>query len=154
MNEAGKTPCRVTQFWTDGKHDWPVAAEVEKWKSDTLAMGVSEAKSLDEMLKSVDGVLVLAVNGNKHKGLAMPSLQRGLPTYIDKPMTCNLEEAKSLLSAARKSGARAYSASSLRFITEIPKVDFEKLGKLVAVDAYGAGETLDMMPDLDRKSVV
>lgn len=148
LNDAGTTRCKVTQFWTDGQHDWPVAAEIDKWKTDTLAMGVSEAKSLDDMLGSVDGVLVLAVNGNKHKGYAMPSLERGLPTYIDKPMTCNLSEAKAMLAAARKSNARAYSASSLRFITEIPKLDFNAIGKIVAVDAYGAGELLDMMPDL------
>jgi hypothetical protein len=53
-----------------------------------------------------------------------------------------------MLAAARKSKARCYSASSLRFVTEIPKLDFEQLGKIVAIDAYGAGELLDMMPDL------
>jgi len=142
LNEAGATACKVTQFWTDGKHDWPSAADIEKWKTDTLAMGVTEAKSLDQMLSSVDGVLVLAVNGNRHMDLAMPSLERGLLTYIDKPMTCNLEQSKAILSAARKSGARAYSASSLRFITEIPKLDFEAIGNIVAIDAYGAGELL------------
>lgn len=148
LNDTGATACKVTQFWTDGKHDWPTPADVEKWKTDTLAMGVAQAKSHDDMLKSVDAVLVLAVNGNKHKDLATPSLERGLPTYIDKPMTCNLAEAQQLLAAARKSKARCYSASSLRFITEIPKIDFAKLGRIVAIDAYGAGETLDMMPDL------
>lgn len=148
LNEAGTTPCRVTQFWTDNEHDWPNKADIDKWKTDTLAMGVSEAKSLEAMLGSVDGVLVLAVNGNKHRDLAMPSLERGLPTYVDKPFTCNLDQAKAMLSAARKSKARCYSASSLRFITEIPKLDFDKLGKIVAIDAYGAGELLDMMPDL------
>ncbi|HRK32645.1 MAG TPA: Gfo/Idh/MocA family oxidoreductase [Tepidisphaeraceae bacterium] len=148
LNESGSTTCRVTQFWTDGKHDWPNPADIEKWSADTLAMGVTRASDLDKMLSSVDGVLVLAVNGNKHKDLALPALERGLPTYIDKPMTCSLEQAKSILAAARKSKARAYSASSLRFVTEIPKLDFIKLGKIVAIDAYGAGETLDMMPDL------
>lgn len=148
LNESGATPCRVTQFWTDGRHDWPNRDDIAKWKFDTLAMGVTEARSLEAMLGSVDGVLVLAVNGNRHRELAAPSLERGLPTYIDKPLTCNIEEAQSLLAAARKSGARCYSASSLRFITEIPKLDFEKLGRIVAIDAYGAGELLDMMPDL------
>lgn len=148
LNDAGSTLCQVTQFWTDGKHDWPTPADIEKWKTDTLAMGVTEAKSLDAMLGSVDGVLVLAVNGNKHAELSRAALERGLPTYIDKPLTCNLDQAKQLLASSRKNKARCYSASSLRFITEIPKLDFAKLGKIVAIDAYGAGETLDMMPDL------
>jgi len=148
LNDGGSTPCKVTQFWSDGQHDWPNPADIEKWEMDTLSMGVTQAKSLDDMLGSVDGVLVLAVNGNKHKALAMPSLEKGLPTYIDKPMTCNLTEAQQLLSLARRSNARCYSASSLRFITEIAKLDFAKLGKIAAIDVYGAGELLEMMPDL------
>lgn len=148
MNEAGATACRVTQFWTDNQHDWPNPNDIANWKSDTLSMGVKEADSLDQMLDSVDSVLVLAVNGNRHRELALPSLERGIPTYIDKPLTCNLAQAQQILDVSRRSNARAYSASSLRFITEIPRLDFEKLGKIVAVDAYGAGELLDMMPDL------
>jgi virulence factor len=148
LNDAGSTPCRVTQFWTDRKHDWPNKADVDKWRADTLAMGVAEAKSLDAMLAEVDGVLVLAVNGHRHTDLAMPALQRGLPTYVDKPFTCDLEQARQMLASSRKNKARCYSASSLRFITEIPKLDFEKIGEIAAIDAYGAGELLDMMPDL------
>jgi predicted dehydrogenase len=148
MNDAGTSRCRVTQFWTDNKHDWPNAADVAKWKTDTLAMGVSEAESLEDMLAGVDGVLVLAVNGNRHMDLAVPSLERGLPTYVDKPLTCSLEQAKTLLASARKSRARCYSASSLRFAKELETIDFAATGKIIAVDAYGAGELLDMMPDL------
>jgi predicted dehydrogenase len=148
LNDAGKTPCRVTQFWTDGTHDWPDVADVQKWKSETLAMGVAEAKSLDALLASVDGVLVLAVNGHRHQELAMPALERGLPTYVDKPFTCNLDQARQMLASSRKNKARCYSASSLRFITETSKLDFAAIGQIAAIDAYGAGELLDMMPDL------
>ncbi|MDW8262680.1 MAG: Gfo/Idh/MocA family oxidoreductase [Phycisphaerales bacterium] len=148
MHDRGQTRCRVTRFWTDGRHDWPNPADVQKWKTDTLSMGVTAATSLEEMLAQVDGVLVLAVNGNRHREYALPALERKLPTYIDKPLTCSLQQALDLLSAVRRSGARAYSASSLRFITEISRLDFTALGRIIAIDAYGAGELLDMMPDL------
>lgn len=139
LNESGGTSCRVTAFWSDGRQDLP-ADQVQKWREATLAFGATEAKSLNELLDNVDAVMVLAVNGNRHLELAMPSLERGLPTYVDKPLTCDLKQAKQLLAAARKSNARCYSASSLRFASEVTEMDKSKLGKLVAIDAYGPGE--------------
>lgn len=147
LNDKGQTRCRVTAFYDTGKHDLP-ASDVAKWRETTLALGAREAESLEALLKQVDGVMVLAVNGHVHFELAMPSLQRGLPTYIDKPLTCNLDQAKSLLSAARKGGARSYSASSLRFATEIPQLDRAKLGTLCAIDAFGPGELNPSMAGL------
>jgi predicted dehydrogenase len=139
MNDAAQTCCRVTAFWSDGRHDLP-AEQVQKWRETTLSHGATEAKSIDDLLANVDAVMVLAVNGHRHLELALPSLQRGLPTYVDKPLTCDLAEAKELLAVARESNARCYSASSLRFATEVTELDKSRLGKLIAIDAYGPGE--------------
>jgi predicted dehydrogenase len=155
LNKEGKTPCKVTHFWDPGTHEWQhpagpeqSAKDVAQWRSDTLAAGVTQVNSLDELLKNVDGVLVLNINGHRHLELAIGPIARGMPTYIDKPLTCSLDQAKALLAMTRQYNARCYSASSLRFITEIPKLDKEKLGEIVAIDAFGNGEVLDMMPDL------
>ena len=99
LNAAKKTRCLVTHVFDPGGHDLPKAAE---WLAKTKEMGVQQVGSMDELLKSVDGVMVLSVNGSKHLALSLPSLERGLPTYIDKPLTCNLSEAKQLLATARK----------------------------------------------------
>lgn len=155
LNKEGKTKCTVTHFWDPGKHEWQHPAgpeqsskDVAKWREDTLAAGVSQVNSLDELLKNVEGVLVLNINGHRHLELAIGPIARGMPTYIDKPLTCSLDQARSLLAMTRQYKARCYSASSLRFIGEIPKLDKEKLGDIVAIDAFGNGEVLDMMPDL------
>jgi predicted dehydrogenase len=155
LNKEGKTPCKVTHFWDPGTHEWQhpagpeqSAKDVAQWRSDTLAAGVTQVSSLDDLLKNVDGVLVLNINGHRHLELAIGPIARGMPTYIDKPLTCSLDQAKALLAMTRQYNARCYSASSLRFITEIPKLDKEKLGEIVAIDAFGNGEVLDMMPDL------
>jgi predicted dehydrogenase len=103
---------------------------------------------MNDLLDAVKGVMVLNINGHRHLELASPSLDRGMPTYVDKPMTCSLDQAKVLLEKARSSKARAYSASSLRFVEEIEKLDFQALGPIVAIDAFGNGELLDMMPHL------
>jgi predicted dehydrogenase len=152
LNDAGQTPCRVTQFFDQinlpgGKHDMP-AENVRNWKESTAKLGVHECVDLDQLLDQVDGVMVLSLNGKGHMALAKPALSRSLPTYIDKPLTCSLAEAKTLLAEARRSKARCYSASSLRFAVEIPKLDREKLGDLKAIDAYGPGEINESMPGL------
>jgi predicted dehydrogenase len=139
MHDAGASRCRVTSFWTDGRHDMPVA-EVAKWEAAAIGLGAERLSSVEQLLESVDGVLVLAVNGHRHAELAMPCLERGLPTYIDKPLTCDLGEARRLLASSRKSGARCYSASSLRFATEVTQMPREPLGDIVAIDAAGPGE--------------
>jgi predicted dehydrogenase len=92
--------------------------------------------------------MVLNINGHRHLELSIGPIAKGMPTYIDKPLTCSTDQARSLLAMTRQYNARCYSASSLRFITEIPKLDKEKLGDIVAIDAFGNGELLDMMPHL------
>jgi predicted dehydrogenase len=147
LHDAGQTPCRVTAFHDPGQHGMP-AAEIAKWKQTTLDLGAVEVPTLDGLLGQVDGVLVLAVDGHHHAELALPALRRGLPTYVDKPLTCDLPGALGLLDAARKSKARCYSASSLRFAAEVTGLDKTRLGTLHAIDAFGPGELNAAMPGL------
>lgn len=145
LYDAGQTRCRVTSFWTDGEHDMP-AEHVDKWVADTQELGAEPAESIDAMLDQADGVLVLSVAGSKHRAHAEPSLRRGLPTYIDKPLANTAQDAQAIFEAAARGGARCYSASSLRFVQEIGQLDRQALGELVAVDAYGPGEMHQLMP--------
>ncbi len=155
MHKEGKSKCQVVAFWDPGRHEWQhldgpaqSAKDIATWREDTIREGARQVDSLEDLLKSVDGVLVLNINGHRHLELAIGPIARGMPTYIDKPLTCSLDQARSLLAMTRQYHARCYSASSLRFITEIPRLDNEKLGEVVAVDAFGNGEVLDMMPGL------
>ena len=145
--ELGKTRCRVTQMWTDGNHKMP-ADEVEKWRLQAEAEGVVMTDSLDAVLDAADGVMVLAVDGNRHLELARKALERGLPTYIDKPLTCDLADARKILDLATRHNAPCYSASSLRFANEVKRLDRLGLGQLHTIDAYGPGELNDAMKGL------
>ncbi|MFG0304990.1 MAG: Gfo/Idh/MocA family protein [Phycisphaerales bacterium JB040] len=148
MHQAGDTPCRVTHYWTDGRHDWPNPDDVQGWKAKAEELGAEQADSLDDMLDRVDGVMVLAVSGFRHLELATPALERGMPTYIDKPLTCDLDQARRVLALSNKHNAPCYSASSLRFATELDAIPRDTLGDLVAIDAYGPGELNDGAPGL------
>ncbi|MEM6314307.1 MAG: Gfo/Idh/MocA family oxidoreductase, partial [Planctomycetota bacterium] len=145
LRDAGETGCTVTHSFDAGPHFLP-ESDVAEWTAATRGMGVEEAGSMDELLDAVDGVLVLSVNGHEHLGHALPALERGLPTYVDKPLTCDLAQAKQLRAAAKQSGARCYSASSLRFVSELETLG--DLGDIVAVDVVGPGELNDAMEGL------
>lgn len=147
LGESGQTRCRVTRLWTDGRHDLR-AEQARKWEALVVEMGVRPAASMEELLDDVDGVMVLAVNGHRHLELASPALRRGLPTYIDKPLTCDLAQAKEILAIAEQGNARCYSASSLRFAAEVTGLPREELGDLVAIDAFGPGELNPAMAGL------
>lgn len=147
LHRAGKARVQVTQCWTDGAHNMP-ADQVEQWRKQAEADGVIPADGLEQMLDAIDGVMVLSVSGYKHLREAMPALERGLPTYIDKPLTCDLASARKLLDTARANHARCYSASSLRFADETHQIDRKSLGDLVCIDAYGPGELSDALPGL------
>lgn len=143
---AGGGP-RVTTFYDPGQHQMP-AADVAKWRAATLAMGVAESPSIDKLIAQVDAVMVLSLSGTVHLHLATPGLTRGLPTYIDKPMTCDLSQARQILELSRKHNTPCYSASSLRFAVEIAQLDRAALGELRAIDATGPGELNASNPHL------
>lgn len=145
LNQAGQTACRVTAFYTDGRHHMP-EAEVQGWMDEAQARGAAQADSLDAMLDAVDGVMVLGVAGSLHLDQARPALERGLPTYIDKPLANTLEDARTIVELVQKHGSPCYSASSLRFAAELGRLDRDQLGDIVAVDAFGPGELHDLMP--------
>lgn len=148
LNQAGKFDGRVTAVLDVGDHGWPDPEQVSIWKETTASFGVESVGSMDDLLDAVDAVMVLAIDGNRHLELATPALERGLATYIDKPLTCNLDQAKKLLELSRQSGARCYSASSLRFATELDAIPRSEMGPLVAIDAFGPGELNHTMPGL------
>ena len=147
LNDSGQSRCRVTALHDPGQHQLP-AAQVDKWRAETVAMGIAEVSSLDAMLDQVDGVLILCVDGHTHARLATPGLARGLPTYIDKPLTCSLVEAQQLLATSTQHNAPCYSASSLRFAAEIADLDRTRLGKLEVISAFGPGELNPAMEGL------
>jgi UDP-N-acetylglucosamine 3-dehydrogenase len=57
--------------------------------------------------KDLDGVLV-ATPGSTHKEIALPFIERGIPTFVEKPFTTSVADALALQTAAEKSGALVF----------------------------------------------
>ncbi len=59
--------------------------------------GVYVAKSYDEFVGKVDGVIITARHGDNHYKYAKPYIESGIPMFIDKPITCTEEDAQAFM---------------------------------------------------------
>ncbi len=99
-----------------------------------------------EVSDDVDLVLVADCNydGADHLELARPGLEKGVPTFIDKPLANNLENANAIVDLARRHNAPMLSRSILntlpqarQFAARLPEV-----GNLEFVSIRGGGPSL------------
>ena len=73
----------------------------------------------EDMLGKVDAVMVVFRHGDLHIQYAMPFIEAGIPTWIDKPFTIKNEDAKMIFKAAQKHDALLTGGSSLKYIYDI-----------------------------------
>jgi predicted dehydrogenase len=78
--------------------------------------GVRIAKSLDELVDSVDAVWMgdASGRGEDHFDLVAPGLRKGLPTFCDKPIGGTVAQTRRILELARKHDAPLMSSSLFR----------------------------------------
>jgi hypothetical protein len=112
--------------------------------------GVPLVDDPKEMIGKVDGVLIESVDGSVHYERAKPFLEAGIPMFIDKPLTCSLEQAKELSDLAEKNNVLIFSSSSLRYGLEVQEIHEkqDELGKVIGADAYSPGPTHPRNPGL------
>lgn len=101
-------------------------AKVKEYAERCAAYGVEIVSSPEELIGKVDGVMIESDDGCTHLERARPFLQAGMPTWIDKPLTFSLEEGRELLQLAATHRAPLFSASSLRFASEVVDVRANK----------------------------
>jgi predicted dehydrogenase len=90
-------------------HDPKRTAEVaEKGKIPCIVRHPSE------MLGKVDAVLVVFRHGGLHARYALPFIEAGVPTFVDKPFAAKVSDARRMVRAARKHGTPLTSFSTLR----------------------------------------
>ena len=96
--------------------------------------GITILDNPADLYDKIDAVLIESVDGSVHLGRAMPFLERGMPTYVDKPFACSLADARKLVETAERKHVPLMSSSSLRYA---PEVVAAKQEKIVGVSTYG-----------------
>jgi len=105
---------RVTHLW-----HWDPADEARTRELQERYGIENVCKDLTEMLGAVDAVMVLTRDGSRHREQAVPFLDAGIPTYVDKPFAHSMEDAKAMVEAAHKRGTPLMSCSALRYAVEL-----------------------------------
>jgi predicted dehydrogenase len=59
--------------------------------------------------------MVIFRHGSLHAQYAMPFIEAGMPVWIDKPFTCDVKEAESLVEAAKRKGTILTGGSTTKF---------------------------------------
>jgi len=73
----------------------------------------------EQCTEDVDAVIIPDDGSGSQYKYAVAALEKGLPTFVDKPLAMTAKEAKQIAQVAKDHGAPFMSASSLRFVPDI-----------------------------------
>jgi virulence factor len=108
-------------------------------------LGVThQVERKEDLIPLIDGVLCVTRDGTKHLEEALPFLEAGIPTFVDKPLAVSLQDAGEIARAAEEHGTPLMSCSSLRFAPEITsRMDrIAEISPLRTGTVTGMGETV------------
>jgi virulence factor len=103
-----------------------------------------------ELFGKVDAVLIEANDGTVHRERAMPFLEKGIPTFVDKPFACSLADARAMVDVAQRKHVPLMSCSSLRYAPEaiVAREGKGPAGTVVGAVAFGPGTLHPRNPGL------
>ena len=87
------------------------------------------AANMDEIMGKVDGAIVATPN-HTHRAVAVPLLEAGISTFIEKPLATTVEDGQAILDAARRGKAKVAIGHYQRFL------DAPRLLKRLLEDRY------------------
>ncbi len=141
---------RVVAAYPGGSPDIPSSRDRVAGYTKELRekFGVTIVGSIDELLASVDVVLLESVDGRPHLEQARPVFQARKPVFIDKPVAGSLADAIAIFELARETNTPCFSSSSLRFGPGIDRRASERQGRAMSsgCDAYGPCHSRNITP--------
>ncbi|NNE77614.1 MAG: Gfo/Idh/MocA family oxidoreductase [Pricia sp.] len=96
----------------------------------------------EEMLGKIDGLIVDHRHGKFHLEPAIPFIEAGVPTFIDKPFCYRASEGKAFLNLAKRHGTPVTSYSSIAHSYETfdIKEQLKSMGSIDQVVRYGPAD--------------
>ncbi len=123
---------------------------LEKFTKDLQErFGVEIVGSIDELVRKVDAVMVMSVDGRPHLEQARPAFAAKKRVYIDKPMAGTYPQGKEIVRLSRESGTPFFSASSYRFNQALLNTKNDPaLGRILGCDTSSHASLEPHHPDL------
>jgi len=109
-----------------------------KWVQSMKDFQVPLVDSVDKVLAQCDTVLVMPVDGRRHRKLAEAALRAGKRTYIGRPMAASLEDVAAIFKIAQDAKVPLWSSSQHRFSPGfIGMRNHPEVGQVLGCDVYG-----------------
>lgn len=125
-----------------------IAPEVIPKNAETLKrLGITLHDDPADLFGKVDAVLIESVDGSVHRERATPFLERGIPTFVDKPFACSTEDARALVDLAARKHVPLMSSSSLRYAPEVVEAK-GPAGDILGAATFGPAPTHPRNPGL------
>lgn len=89
----------------------------------------------EDFMGKVDAVMVVFRHGDLHLPYALPFIEAGIPTWVDKPFTIKNEDARRLIEAAETHHTLLAGGSNVKFAYDLPVIrnaaeNGSRIGKL------------------------
>jgi hypothetical protein len=126
--EAQISNARVTHVWTQ---------DLKISKHIAAATNISTVvERVEEMIGSVDAILLARDDAENHARMVSPFLKAGLPVFVDKPFALSRKDASAMLDQ-QQFDTQLFTCSSLRYAQELQlsKEDIELIGKVKWIEA-------------------
>jgi hypothetical protein len=149
--KPGLAGVRITAAYPGGSPDIPSSRDRLAGFTKELRdkFGVAIKGSIDELVSTVDVVLLESVDGRPHLEQARPVLRAGKPLFIDKPLAGSLADAIAIFRLAQDTKTPCFSSSSLRFSPGIAALRSDpKVGSVLGCSTYGPCHLEEHHPDL------
>ena len=124
--------------------------ELPKWTADIQkSYGVKLEKTPEDVLKQVDAVIVMSVDGRAHLEQLKAVFKAGKPVYIGRPLAASLKDCLEIFRLAKESKTPIFSCSQHRFSPGfIGMKKHEDVGDVLGADVYGGCPREPHHPDL------
>lgn len=109
---------------------------VPGYTAQLKAMGVPLFERATDIIDKIDAVMIESVDGSVHLERARPFLERGMPTFVDKPFACSVADAEVMVDLAARTHTPLFSSSSLRYATEVHAA-IKNVGTVLGAATYG-----------------
>jgi predicted dehydrogenase len=73
----------------------------------------------EDLMGMVDAVMVVFRHGDLHAPHALPFIKAGIPTWIDKPFTVKISDAKEIIEEADKKGTLVTGGSTCKYLDDV-----------------------------------
>jgi predicted dehydrogenase len=125
------------------------AGRIAQYSKEMQTLGVKLSNSIDELIASVDAVMLLTNDGALHLEQIIPVLNAKKRVFLDKPIGANLREVLKIYKAVELSGVPMFSSSALRYLDGAQKVRYENaVGQVIGAEAYSPQKTEPSHTDL------